>query len=383
MDKPEYFIDTEDSDNTFFTINNFKEPYFSKIHKWRYSNPIVQNETFSIYGGENMTNNREGFIIEIENNILIIQVKKDTKTRSPVLHCSEELMEMYLLSGRLTYDPENYCEYENTEEIQIKVLHILLSNCLLVITYSDENNLKIFIDEFNHKSADDILNRRLTMKLLDDYNSVHDSESFDKYHKHIFNCNCSSIKSTQVEIADYDIKYDNYINECRIYQIIQHGTAYVLVIKTYKIRFTHKNEQETISKKQIHFTIPQFPGLYFNDLENIEFDTWCNNKYIYNLVITYKDSDDNDFFLDLHIVDDYSKTLEGEGSRPPNETFDDYYYIFSDISDEIQIYRHNCVPHHVSSCKKLIGFIDFCTENDRNKDSSFEKQFIKLHLTQK
>jgi autotransporter strand-loop-strand O-heptosyltransferase len=41
------------------------------------------------------------------------------------------------------------------------------------------------------------------MKLLDDYNSVHDSESFDKYHKHIFNCNCSSIKSTKVEIADY------------------------------------------------------------------------------------------------------------------------------------------------------------------------------------
>ena len=374
MDKTEYFKDTEDTDNNFFTITNFKQFYVSKIDNWRYSNPIVQNETFSIYVGENMTNNREGFIIETENNILIIQVKEDTMTRSPVLHCLEQSMKMNLLDGCIYYDFETGNQYDTTEEIQIEVIHILLSNCLLVITYSDENDLKIFIDEFNHKSADNILNRRLTMKLLDDYNSVHDSESFDKYHKHIFNCNCSSIKSTKVESVYCDIEDDNYINECRIYQIIKRGTAYVLVIKTYKIRFTHKYEQETISKKQIHFTIPQFPNLYFNDFDDVGFQQF--NKDTYQLLFTYKDSNNNDSFLNLRIVDDYSKKLE------KNEVFDDSYYIFRGLSDKIQIYRNTYVPH-VPSWKTLFGIIDFSTENDTFEDSSFEKLFTKLHLTRR
>lgn len=373
MVETEYFKFTEDG-NKFFTITDFDKLDIPISNDWVYSDPIVQNETFLIYGGYNMNSYREGFIIRTDNNILIIQVKEYTKTTSPVLHCLEESMEMYLLDGCISYDFDTGGEYYTTEKIQIEVIHILLSNCLLVITYSNENDLKIFIDEFNHESDDDILNRRLSMKYDDGSVHASDSESSDEYKNLI--CNCSSIKSTKVESSYYDIE-DNYIYKIKIYQIINYGPAYVLVIKTYKIKFTHKYEQETISKKQIHFTIPQFPGLCFNDFDDI--DSRVFNKDIYDLIITYKDSDDNDSFLDLRIVDDYSKTLEGVYSRPSNETFKDYYYIFSGISDKIQIYHNTYVPH-VSSCKKLIGFIAFSKENDTYEDSSFEEQFIKLYL---
>jgi hypothetical protein len=368
----EYFKFTED--DKFFTITDFDKLNIPISNDWVYSNPIVQNKIFSIYGGYNMNSNREGFIIETENNILIIQVKEDTMTRSPVLHCLEESMEMYLLNGCISYDFNTGVEYDATEEIQIEVLHILLSNCLVVITYSDEDNLKIFIDEFNHESDDDILNRRLSMKYDDDGDSVHasDSESSDEYDNPY--CNCSSIKSTKVEPSYYDVEDDNYINEFKVYQIIERGGASILIIKTYEIRFTHKYEQEKISKKQIHFTIPQFPNLYFNDFDDIGFQQF--NKDTYQLLFTYKDSNNNDSFLNLRIVDDYSKELD------KNEVFDDSYCIFRGLSDKIQIYRNTYVPY-VQSWKTLIGIIDFSTENDKYEDSPFEKQFIKLHLTRK
>jgi hypothetical protein len=378
MVKTEYFKDTEYYNDKFFTIRECDRLKISQIDDWDYSEPLVQNEFFSIYNGNNWISDREGFIIKTENNILIIQVKKDTKTRSPVLHCLEESMEMYLLSGCLTYDFETGNKYDATEEIQIEVIHILLSNCLLVITYSDENDLKIFIDEFNHESDDDILNRRLSMKYDDDGGSVHasdsESESSDEYDNPY--CNCSLITFTKVESLHDELENDNYIYSLLVYQIIQRGGASILVIKKYEIKFTHKHEQEKIYKKQIHFTIPQFPNLYFNDIDNIGY------KDIYDIIITYKDSNDNDSFLNLRMVDNYSKTLEGVYSRPDNETFKNYYYIFSGISGKIQIYHNTYVPH-VSSCKKLIGFIDFSTENDTFEDSPFEKQFTKLYLTRR
>jgi len=372
MFKTEYFKDTEYFDDKFFTIRDFNMLERSKIDDWMYSEPLVQNKIFSIYGGYNMNSNREGFIIETENNILIIQVKEDTMTRSPVLHCLEQSMKMNLLDGCIYYDFETGNQYDTTEEIQIEVIHILLSNCLLVITYSDEDNLKIFIDEFNHESDYDILNRRLSMK-YDDDGSVYasDSESSDEYDNPY--CNCSSIKSTKVESShDDQLENDNYINEFKIYQIIERGGASILIIKTYEIRFTHKYEQEKISKKQIHFTIPQFPNLYFNDFDDVGFQQF--NKDTYQLLFTYKDSNDNDSFLNLRIVDDYSKELD------KNEVFDDSYCIFRGLSHKIQIYRNTYVPY-VPSWKKLIGIIDFNTENYEYEDSPFENQFKELHLT--
>jgi hypothetical protein len=374
MVKTEYFKDTEDGNDKFFTIRECDRLKISQIDDWEYSEPLVQNEFFSIYNGNNWNSDREGFIIETENNILIIQVKEDTMTRSPVLHCLEESMEMNLLDGCIYCDFKTGVEYDTTEEIQIEVLHILLSNCLVVITYSDEDNLKIFIDEFNHESDDDILNRRRSMKNDDDGDSVHasDSESSDEYDNPY--CNCSSIKSTKVESSYYDVENNNYINEFKVYQIIQRGGASILIIKTYEIRFTHKYEQEKISKKQIHFTIPQFPNLYFNDFDDVGFAQF--NKDTYQLLFTYKDSDDNNSFLNLLIVDDYSKKLD------KNEVFDDSYCIFRGLSDKIQIYRNTYVPY-VPSWKTLFGIIDFSTENDKYEDSPFEKQFTKLHLVRR
>jgi hypothetical protein len=283
-------------------------------------------------------------------------------------------MIIYFLDGCIYYDFETGNQYDTTEEIQIEVIHILLSNCLLVITYSDENDLKIFIDEFNHKSDDDILNRRLNMKYDDDGGSVHasDSESSDEYDNPY--CNCSLIKSTKVEPSYYDVEDYNYINEFKVYQIIERGGVSILVIKKYEIKFTHKYEKETISKTQIHFTIPQFPNLYFNDFDDVGFAQF--NKDTYQLCITYKDSDDSESFLNLLIVDDYSKKLDR------NEVFDDSYCIFRGLSDKIQIYRNTYVPH-VPSWKTLFGIIDFSTENDTYEDSPFEKQFTKLHLTRR
>lgn len=373
MVETEYFKDTEHYNNKFFTISDCDRLERSQIDDWDYSEPLIQNEFLSIYNGNNLNSDREGFIIKTEKNILIIQVKKDIITRSPVLYCSEQSMKMNLLDGCIYYDFKTGYECDTTEEIQIEVIYILLSNCLLVITYSDENNLKIFIDEFNHKSDDDILNRRWDMK-YDDGNSVHasDSESSDEYDNPY--CKCSLIKSTKVESSHYEIKNDNYINECKIYQIIERGGAAILVIKTYEIKFTHKYEQETISKKQIHFTIPQFSGLDFNDFDDVGFAQFNENTY--QLCITYKDSNDSESFLNLQIVDDYSKKLDR------NEVFDDSYCIFRGLSDKIQIYRNTYVPH-VPSWKTLIGIIDFSTENHTYENSPFEELFTKLHLTRR
>lgn len=374
MVKTEYFKDTEHYDDKFFTISECNRLNISQIDNWNYSKPLVQNEFLSIYNGINWNSNREGFIIKTENNILIIQVKKDTITTSPVLYCSEQSMKMNLLNGCIYYDFETGYECDSTEEIQIELIYILLSNCLLVITYSDENDLKIFIDEFNHESDDDILNRRLSMKYNDDGSSVHasDSESSDEYDNP--NCNCSLIKSTKVKSSYYEIENNNYINSLIVYQIIQRGSASILVIKTYEIKFTHKYEQETISKKQIHFTIPQFSDLDFNDFDDVGFAQFNENTY--QLCITYKDSNDSESFLNLRIVDDYSKILDR------NEVFDDSYCIFMGLSNKIQIYRNTYVPH-VPSWKTLIGIIDFSTENNTYENSPFEKLFTKSHLTRR
>ena len=66
--KQEWFIDTQKTDNQFFTLQNFERS--DRIHNWDYSesSPIFKNETISIYDTFNWSSDREGFIIELEEN---------------------------------------------------------------------------------------------------------------------------------------------------------------------------------------------------------------------------------------------------------------------------------------------------------------------------
>jgi hypothetical protein len=156
--KQEWFIDTQNTDNQFFTLQNFERS--DRIYNWDYSesSPKFKNDTVSIYDTFNWSSNREGFIIETKENILIIQVTENTRTREKVLYCldNSESMKMKLFAGYgVDYDG-NECDIH--KKIESHSIEILLSGCLLILTYVKEDDLKIFIDEFDHKSSYDSLN---------------------------------------------------------------------------------------------------------------------------------------------------------------------------------------------------------------------------------
>ena len=357
--KQEWFIDTQKTDNQFFTLQNFERS--DRIHNWDYSEsaPIFKNETISIYDTFNWSSGREGFIIETKENILIIQVTEETKTGGRVLYCSDhsESMKMCLYSGCGVNNDGNECDMHQDTEIQS--VEILLSGCLLILNYFDDN-LKIFIDEFDHKSSYDGLNMRLNDKLL---KSISDPESSDEYNQPFGNCD--SIEFTKVETSFYQSDCD-YIRSIIIYQILKQSFNSVLVIKEYQIKFTHLYEKETISKNQVHFSLPKFTGLVFNNIDEVSF---YNDTFTF--IITYKDDVNDDFYMTLQIIKDYSKVMN------VSETYDDSYYIFRSSLDKIQIYPSYYVKT-APSWKKLIGIIDF--DNDRHEDNRFKDMFVKSHL---
>lgn len=360
--KQEWFIDTQKTDNQFFTLQNFERS--DRIHNWDYSEsaPIFKNETISIYDTFNWSSGREGFIIETKENILIIQVTEDTRTREKVLYCldNSESMKMKLFAGYgVDYDGNECDMYQDTE---IQSVEILLSSCLLILNYDDD--LKIFIDEFDHKSSYDGLNMRLNDKLL---KSISDPESSDEYNQPFGNCD--SIEFTKVETSFYEQNDCDYIRSIIIYQILKQSFNSVLIIKEYEIKFTNIYEKQKISKSQVHFSLPKFPCLNFDDIQTID-----SNDISHTLIIYYKDTIKKDFLMTLQIIKDYSKVMN------ISDTYDDSYYIFRSSLDKIQIYPSYYVKT-APSWKKLIGIIDF--DNDEHEDNRFKNMFVKSHLTRR
>lgn len=359
--KQEWFIDTINTDNQFFTLQNFERS--DRIHNWDYSEsaPIFKNETISIYDTFNWSSGREGFIIELEEHILIIQVAEKIRICRPALYCSNhsESMKMLLYSGCGVNNDGNECDmYQDTE---IQTVEILLSSCLLILNYDDD--LKIFIDEFDHKSSYDSLNSRLNEISL---KSISDPESSDEYNQPFGNCD--TIQFTKVETSFYEHNCD-YYRTFTVYQLLEQGTRSVLVIKEYEIKFTNIYEKQKILKSQVHFSLPKFPCLNFDDIQTIN-----SNDISYTLIIYYKDTIKKDFLMTLQIIKDYSKVMN------VNETYDDSYYIFRSSIDKIQIYPSYYVKI-APSWKKLIGIIDF--DNDKNENNRFKDMFVKSHLTRR
>ena len=361
--KQEWFIDTQNTDNQFFTLQNFERSDI--INNWDYSEsfPIFKNDTVSIYDTFNWSSNREGFIIETFNYILIIQVAEKTKTSSKVLHCLDhsESMNMLLYSGSgVDYDG-NECDMH--DEIEIHSIEILLSGCLLILNYSDQYDLKIFVDEFDHKSSYDGLNSRLNDISL---KSISDSESSDEYNQPFGYCDDILFNKVETSFYEHDCEY---YRTFLVFKILEQGTRSVLVIKEYKIKFTNIYEKQKISKSQVHFSLPKFPCLNFDDIQMIDS---CDNTY--TLIIYYKDTIKKDYLMTLQIIKDYSKVMN------INETYDDSYYIFRSSIDKIQIYPSYYVKI-APSWKKLIGIIDF--DNDSNENDKFKDMFVKAHLTRR
>ena len=362
--KQEWFIDTQNTDNQFFTLQNFERS--NRIHNWDYSEsaPIFKNDTVSIYDTYNWNSDGEGFVIETKENILIIQVTENTRTREKVLYCldNSESMKMKLFAGYgVDYDG-NKCDIH--ENIEIQSIEILLSGCLLILTYVEEDDLKIFIDEFDHKSSYDSLNMRLNDKLL---KSISDPESSDEYNQPfgIYD----SIEFTKVETSFYEQNDCDYIRSIIIYQILKQSFNSVLIIKEYQIKFTHLYEKEKIYKNQIHFSLPKFTGLVFNNIDEV-----ASYDNTFTFIITYKDDVSDDFYMTLQIIKDYSKVMN------ISDTYDDSYYIFRSSLDKIQIYPSYYVKT-APSWKKLIGIIDF--DNDEHEDNRFKNMFVKSHLTRR
>ncbi len=360
--KQEWFIDTQNTDNQFFTLQNFERS--DRIHNWDYpeSAPIFKNDTVSIYDTYNWSSDREGFIIEIEEHILIIQVAEKIKICRRALYCSNhsESMKMLLYSGSGVNNDGNECDmYQDTE---IQSVEILLSGCLLILNYFDDN-FKIFIDEFDHKSSYDGLNSRLNDISL---KSISDPESSDEYNQPFGYCD--TIQFTKIETSFYEHNCD-YYRTFTVYQLLEQGIRSVLVIKEYEIKFTNIYEKQKISKSQVHFSLPKFPCLNFDDIQTID-----SSDDTYTLIIYYKDTIKKDFLMTLQIIKDYSKVMN------VNETYDDSYYIFRSSLDKIQIYPSYYVKT-APSWKKLIGIIDF--DNDSNENDRFKDVFVKAHLTRR
>ena len=362
--KEVYFINTEKTDDQFFTLRKFEPSNYRELDDWNYSEsaPIFRNDIVSIYDTYHFSSNREGFIIETDKYILIIQVAEETKTSRKVLYCSDhsESMEMCLYSGYgIDYDGN---ERDIHQDIEIQSIEILLSGCLLILNYFDDD-FKIFIDEFNHKSYHDGLNMR-----LNDISSksISDPESSDEYDQP-FSC-CDTIEFTKVDTSFYEHNCD-YYRTFTVYQLLKQGTKSVLVIKEYEIKFTNTYEKQKISKNQIHFSLPKFKDLFFDDIQMID-----SSNDVYTLIIYYKDNYKKDFYMTLQIIKDYSKVMK------ISKTYDDSYYIFTSGLDKIQIYPSYYVKI-APSWKKIIGIIDF--DNDDNENDRFKNMFVKLHLTRR
>lgn len=358
------FINTQKTDDRFFTLQNFEQCDHRFLDDWNYSEstPIFRNDSVSIYDTYHFSSNREGFIIETDKNILIIQVDQETKTGGKVLYCSDhsESMEMCLSSGcGVDFDGN---ERDMRQDTEIQSVEILLSDCLLILNYFDDD-FKIFIDEFNHESSYDGLNSR-----LNDISSksISDPESSDEYNKPFVNCD--TIQFTKVETSFYELNCD-YYRKFTVYQLLEQGTRSVLIIKEYEIKFTNIYEKQKITKNQIHFSLPEFKDLFFDDIQTIN-----SNDVSYTLIIYYKNTIKEDFLMTLQIVKDYSKVMN------VSETYDDLYYIFRSGIDKIQIYPSYYVKL-APSWKKLIGIIDF--DNDKNENDRFKNMFVKLHLTRR
>ncbi|NDC40999.1 MAG: hypothetical protein EBZ77_05535, partial [Chitinophagia bacterium] len=118
-------------------------------------------------------------------------------------------MKMLLYSGSGVDYNGNECDMH--DEIEIQSVEILLSGCLLILNYFDDN-LKIFIDEFDHKSSYDSLNSRLNDISL---KSISDPESSDEYNQPFGNCD--TIEFTKVDTSFYEHNCD-YYRKFTVYQ---------------------------------------------------------------------------------------------------------------------------------------------------------------------
>lgn len=334
-----YITDIKDqSDNHFFTFDAFSQIDSINFY-WREKQ--FENKTVKIYGGMySPYNDRPCFLIKIGEKKLIILVNTTTITTRPLLNSSEESCDMCLYTGDTGIDWKNE-ECAILETIKFTVIHILLSSCLLIITYSNEDDFEIFIQEFINDRRYDILNRRYD-DILNWRHKYNSSEYLDEYMKP--SEICSSIKFTKIDHEYYDNDY--YIKLFIIYQIIRRGDDLVLVVRTYEIKFTHRCSIKTISIKQISFPLPKFPDMVFYNIENILGTD-------HNLIIIYKDDSDNEVGMRLRIINDYINEINRD------EIYDDgCYYIFSNEYHKLHIYSYDntkSIPLH----QKLIGIIDF------------------------
>ena len=366
--KTVYFKDVTRSDNRqFFKLVDCEiNPETLNINRWNHpwENPIFQNDFCSIYGEYNISSNMNGFIIETANNIIVIQVG-ETITNSPVLNSSTMSYDM-ILKQTFGFDSDGN-EESTFNDISINSIHILLSGCILILTYTNQIDLKIFIDTFDHQSCHDTLNRRVQNKLLhrSDLSGSSGSSGSEEYNEPLTICN--SLEFMKVIPKFFEVESSSYKNSYQVYQILQQGINSVLVIKEYEIHFTGINE-EIIYISQIDFSLPKFKDLVFNDIDivNDDFDT-------YNLLIIYNDVAGNRFNMGLEIIKDYSKEMV------THELFDDNYYIFTSNIDKIQIYPSRNFDFARSRNKKLIGIINF--DNDEKSYEKLNDMFAKSYLT--
>ena len=360
----EYFIDTESINHTkkysLLNIEDYKSNLIS--HNWMWSNPLV-NDAIRIYKGYQMSSMRNGLIIMVNEKTIIVQVADDTNIGN-VLHLNAESeMYMSLIAGWGMCDDGTECEF--TESVNKRTIEILYQNVIFIILLdTDNNSVKIYIDEFNHGSIYDSTNARLNDLSL---KCPSDPETEDEYNEPI--CCCDTIQLTQVDDNFYEIDCNKYSRNTIIYQILNRGTNLVLVVKEYDIRFNHMYQDETISQSQVHFSLPRLDNFVFDKIIKID-----SNIDTYTFYIYYTNGSDEEHIMMLKLVNSFSKELD------IMETYDDTYCIYRSSCDKIQIY-----PSHYSKSapkwKKLYGMIAFDV-ND-NEDKTLENAFVKSNLTRR
>lgn len=355
----EYYIDTERKPHSKECLKLNDLISSPKSYNWIWSDdPLfetsIHDNSIKIYESHEMSTRKNGLIIIMNDKLVIIQVADDTKIDT-VLHSHSELEMDMSLDDALDED----CVFR--ENVVKNSIELLFHNILLIILFNQANkdDIKFFIDEFNHESIGDSVNRRFNDKSM---KCDSDPESDDEYTEP-YSC-CSSIINTNVEHYFWKIDSSNYLRSMVIYQLFKQGSNSILIIKEYSIEFTKFNATEIIIKNQIHFSIPNFKSFTFDEILLSEV---FNNCYLF--ILYYKDATNEKFLMKLEIIKDLSNEMIVK------ETYDECVYIYR-FNDKTQIYKHDNVKD-VPKYNKLIGYIDF----GQNDDGKFLNAFIQSHIT--
>jgi hypothetical protein len=362
----DYLIDTEslkyNQKNNLLDINNFKKQI---SNEWMWGEPFYDENNIQIYKGHSLSSGKNGLIIMIHNKNIIIQVDDKTNLRN-ILHIGFELeMKMSFFSGWVEDNDRMFY----TQKIKKNSIEILFPNMFLIILFNsdDENDIKIFVDEFDYDSSYDFINSRYIYR---ESKCISDPESSDGYNEQV--CLSCTIESTQVESSFYETNNDDtYIRSNKIIQILKQGTNLILVIKEYNIEFNDTYQfyhEEKLSQNKIYFLLPISKNFIFTPLKN-NIQLINESADTYTFIITYNDSNNKKFYMTLQIKKDFSKELSVD------DTYEDSFYIYRNCNSKFSIHNNKFVKS-APTWKELIGIIDF----DQEDDEIYQNNFMKAHV---